>query len=137
MGNAVLIHGKNIKSFMKSIIIGAVVGTIIAAITFLLSAFIFSKLPVPLSIIPYVSIFCVALGSLMGGYFAGKVNGEKGILVGLIVSAVFVIIILIISLCTKDMSQMFDMYTTIKLVGIMLAGIIGGIIGVNKKNTMF
>lgn len=135
MGNAVLIHGKNIKSFTKSVLVGAVIGISLAAITFLISAFIFSKVSAPLGIIPYVAIACVLFGSFMGGYFAGKINGEKGIIMGLIVAAIFVIIILIISLVTNNI--MFDMITSVKLISIVVAGIIGGIIGVNKKNAQF
>ena len=93
----------------------------------------FSNLSNELS--PVLATVSVALGVLVAAFYAAKKVGSKGYLVGLAVGGITFLIILLISLVVD--SGGITINTVFHLVIIMLASLIGGISGVNKKGKKY
>ncbi len=135
MSRSVIINGKNIQGFIKSIVAGSIVGAIVTTALLMLSALIISKVSIPLRLTPYISIGCVVIGLAIGSFLSGRINGEKGIIIGLVVTVIFIAVLFIIGLLTSGI--MLNVSGSVKLGVLTLTGIIGGILGVNKNPEQF
>lgn len=65
------------------------------------------------------------------GYKSGKKASSKGYLEGLKVSGLFLLILLIINIFTSN--NIFSLTTLIYYLVLLLSGVFGGSIGINKK----
>ncbi len=82
----------------------------------------------------YSSIFAtvsIAIGSLVASFYLGNKQGQKGILIGLAVGGITFIIITLISLLMDNGAVGINIL--FHFIIIMLASLIGAILGVNKK----
>ena len=93
----------------------------------------FSNLSNELS--PVLATISVASGVLVAAFYAAKKVGSKGYLVGLAVGGITFLIILLISLVVD--SGGITINTVFHLIIIMLAALIGGISGVNKRGKKY
>lgn len=84
---------------------------------------------------PVLATVSVALGVLVAAFYAAKKVGSKGYLVGLAVGGITFLIILLISLVVD--SGGITINTVFHLIIIMLAALIGGISGVNKRGKKY
>lgn len=73
----------------------------------------------------------VAAGTLVAAFYLGKKLGNKGIFIGGSIGGITFIIITILSLILDNGAVGMNML--LRFIIIMLSGLIGGIIGVNKK----
>ncbi len=73
----------------------------------------------------------VAAGCFAGGFYAAKKIGQKGLINGAIIGIITFGIVTLISLIVDDGAITFN--TLFHLIIFMLSAIIGGIIGVNKR----
>ncbi|MEE1073868.1 MAG: TIGR04086 family membrane protein [Acutalibacteraceae bacterium] len=80
---------------------------------------------------PLFATLSIAMGCFAASLYLGNYKGEKGILVGGAVALVIFIITSVISLLVNDGS--FSIHLLLRFVIILLASLIGAIIGVNKK----
>ena len=73
----------------------------------------------------------VSFSAFAGSYTAVRIYKEKGLIVGIITSLLIFIIIFITGLlnCTDNVSVM----SLTKLIAVLCAGALGGIVSVNKK----
>jgi len=87
----------------------------------------------------YTAIFgtvSVAVGILVSSFLTAKKIGKKGFLTGITVGLIVFALVTIISLIIDDSS--FTVNTLFHLIIYVLAGAIGGILGVNKtSNTKY
>lgn len=93
----------------------------------------FSNLSNELS--PVLATISVASGVLVAAFYAAKKVGSKGYLVGLAVGGTTFLIILLISLVVD--SGGITINTVFHLIIVMLAALIGGISGVNKRGKKY
>ena len=80
---------------------------------------------------PLFATISVALGCLVSSRTFAKSVGKRGYLVGSLIGAVTFTIITLIALIVN--SSAIGVNTLFRFIIIMLASIIGGVIGVNKK----
>lgn len=74
--------------------------------------------------IPLISIF-------IGSYKLGKTSNQKGYIVGLKYSGIWVIIFLIFNIITKNITLIGILY----LILMILIGVFASILGINKRRT--
>ena len=84
---------------------------------------------------PLFATVSVALGCLVSSLFLARSIGKKGLLIGGAVGFVTFIILTLIALVVNNSG--ITVNTLFRFIIIMLASIIGGIIGVNKKQEKY
>lgn len=130
-------NSKNVNTnlFIKSFLIGSFSGFIII-ILFSLIASVLTLLASGVSDFFYliVSNIIFVLGAFFGGYISGRVNKEKGLIIG--ITAGF--ILSIITLCTSLIIGNFEgnVFSLVKIIIAVLSSGIGGIISVNRKKSV-
>ena len=81
---------------------------------------------------PFATI-SVAAGTLVASHYAAKKIGDRGYLVGMLVGIVVFVIITALSMIINKSG--FTLNTLFHFIIIMLSGIVGGIMGVNKDKS--
>lgn len=120
--------GKGFKNYIKSFIIEILV-TAAMIMLFALVMYFFE------TGYKYAAVFAtvsVAAGSFAAAFFTARKNASKGLLTGLIVGGITFIVITLISLIINHGGLTSN--TLFHLIIIMLASMIGGIVGVNRSN---
>lgn len=117
----------------RAIIISILLTTIISAGLLALLAFILGKMEtLPKGIIPVLTIIVSCVAVFLGSFIASLMLKEKGIVNGLIIAFIFSAIVLSIAFFTYEAE--FGLSGITKLAAIFISGILGGILGVNRKN---
>lgn len=117
------------KSMLLNVIKGSLVSLIITIILIIgLTVFMmFKELSggtVNITMIVFTGI-AIAIGAIL----ATKKNGEKGWLVGLLVSILYFIVVYIISSALNGF--VFKQYDLVRFVMAMVVGLVSGILGIN------
>lgn len=120
---------------LKSVLAGLISG-VIAIITLCI---LFSLITVSVDNTEYtlfsvLSNIIYIFSSFFAGYVSGKVNKEKGLIVGALTGFCLVIVALTVSLILKNFN--FGIKTVLKIIISVLSAGIGGIVAVNKKKTV-
>lgn len=118
---------------IRATILSTLAAATIAVLLLMAISFLLSKtgvlpknvLPITTTVIASVAVFC---GGLVSSFYLK----EKGILNGLIVAAVFSIVLFCISAFVYQVE--FGGAGLTKFAAIFLSGILGGIVGVNRKS---
>ena len=123
-------NGIKNKSLLSLVITSSLIEIFVTLVAIFVFAavMLFCELPAE-----YSTIFAtasVALGSFLAAFYAAKKLSKRGFAVGLIVGGITFIIVTLISIFTDKGS--FTSNTLFHLIIIMLASLIGGIMGVNK-----
>ncbi len=107
--------------------------TISAAALLAIAALIFGKMgTLPKGIIPVLTTVIGCVSVFLGGFFSALYQKENGLLLGLLSGAVFAVVILLAaSLIFKNE---FTVGSVGKLAAVLIAGSLGGILGVNRKS---
>lgn len=130
--NKILKSSNKENSIIKRIASGSIVSILITLIGLVIFAFLLTYTNMSEGYIPTVTIIITIISILIGSSFSMygiRKNGiEKGAIVGLIY---IVTIYMLSSLIEKDFS--INTYSIIMIIGSVLAGALGGIIGVNRK----
>lgn len=118
---------------VRSIIIGAVVGAALCAALLGACALAFvSAGHIPQGLISPLVIALSVISSFFAGFVSAKISKKRGLvygaLTGMLLFAVFVVSGLIAS------HEAISMTAVIRLVVMVLAGAIGGLLGVNRKS---
>ncbi len=82
---------------------------------------------------PLFASLSLALGGFASSFYIGNFKGEKGILLGSAVGALIFIITTLITLLVN--SGAITVYLLLRFIIILLASMIGAILGVNKKHS--
>lgn len=117
---------------IKKILIGSGVSIVITIIGLIIFASLLTYTAISESTIPTVTIVITVISILIGSSLCMSTVKKNGIINGAIIGLIYIITIyLISSLIEKNFS--LNTYSIIMIIGSILAGALGGIIGVNRK----
>ena len=120
------------KNNIKIIAKGSLVSIIITIVALMIFAIILSSTGVPETAIPTVIIIITAVSILIGSSLSMTKIKKNGIVNGALIGLIYIVFIyLLSSIVERDFS--ISLYSIIMIVGSILAGAIGGIIGINKR----
>lgn len=123
---------KNGNSLYKNIASSVLIGLIVFAVLLPLFALVVTLLDLNISSTGPLASICIGISSAASGFIAAKKNNSKGLLLGSICGFIIFAIVKIIALLINPAG--ITLITLIHLTIIMLAGCIGGILGVNSNN---
>lgn len=119
------------RSNLKNYIIGLVLGSVSTLLLMLLCAFIIVFAELDRAMSEPLATVCVAIGTVIAAFYSSYKIGNKGFVTGLIIAIIFFMIITAISLLIDGSG--FSLNSVFHLVIILLSGLIGGVLGVNRK----
>ncbi len=96
-------------------------------------AFVLTKIDVPESVISVVTAAALCIGAYVGGYVGAKRNRRNGLLLGVLCGAFIFMILFLLSIIFAKSTE--GLSGGAKLFLVLLCGAVGGIVGVNSKNT--
>ena len=115
--------------FLQSVFKGFVVGIVVTGLLLCVFAGIMLMLDMSAASTEYFSVAALIIASFIGGFFAAKFSGEKGLMTGAAVGgALFLFISLISVIFARDV-KLLDF--VIRLAATLPAATVGGILGVN------
>ena len=121
------------KKLIKSTVFGVIIGCLVTMIITLIAAVVFLKSgKMPGDILGYITLAFLGIGSLAGGYVSARIYKSSGIMCGAAVGVPMFIITFVVGM--TSFSGNIGIMLLLKFAVIMLAAIIGGILGVNKKD---
>ena len=120
---------KFFKKFILSTVFGTGIGILSSAILIFLMAAALTVGNVPAMIISPVTVIFLAFGGLVGGFASARFSEEKGFLCGAFSGVIFFIAAWISGAFFDSFG--FGTAAIIKATMIIIAGSLGGIIGVN------
>ncbi|MCL2013373.1 MAG: TIGR04086 family membrane protein [Oscillospiraceae bacterium] len=117
-------------SLIKPMIISLTSGMAAIFLLFILFALLMSAQSIPFSVVHTLIIAAGAIGGFIAGFIFGKQTRRHGMLLGALCGILLCVNVLIVSVISFG----FDIqaYSLIKLVAIIAASAIGGVMGVNK-----
>ncbi len=120
------------REFIKSLIIGVISSVaFIIVLTCILSVIMLISSVLPYEYIDYIMLVIDAIGVLLGGYIAARINKSQGLYLGLLNGAVIFLALIISGLCVSNAT--LTVITLLKAFIILIFSAIGGIKGVNTK----
>lgn len=120
--------GNNIKKIIK----GSLISIIVTILGLLIFASLLSYTNISESTIPTVTIIITAISILIGSSLSMSTIKKNGIINGAIIGVIYIITIYILSSIIEGTFSL-NRYSIMMIIGSILAGALGGIIGVNKK----
>lgn len=120
--------GNNIKKILK----GSVISIVITLIALIIFASLLSYTNVAESTIPTVIIVITIISILIGSSLCMSNVKKNGILNGAVIGLIYILVIYLLSSILEGNFGL-NTYSIIMMIGSVLAGALGGIIGVNKK----
>ena len=122
----------DLKTNFIKIIKGSIIAIIISVICFTIFATVLTCTDIKENTIPSVVLIISLISILIGSCISSRKIKKKGILNGAIVGITYISIIYILSSILLTGFSL-NLYATIMIIGAVLAGMIGGIVGVNIK----
>ena len=120
---------------LQSVIIGMIVGILLCSLMIFLLSFILVKSgQLPMNTV-YIALQVIgALSAFAGSYVAVRIYKEYGMLLGLLTSFFIYLIVLAVGLSTC--SEPLSMLSLTKLIAMLCAGAVGGILSVNRRKSI-
>lgn len=120
--------GNNIKKIIK----GSIVSIIITLISLLIFASLLTYTNVSESTIPTVTIIITIISILIGSSLCMSTIKKNGIINGVAIGLIYITFIYLLSSVIEG-NFALNLKSIIMIIGAVLAGGLGGIIGVNRK----
>lgn len=122
----------NKTKVVKAILFGALIGILLCTCLTVIATIIVVKMKsIPTDYINIISIIFCVISAFFSGFIAVRIAKSKGMLYGALTAMLLYLILLIAGLCVNSGSLSFVSLT--KLISMVIAGGIGGIFAVNKK----
>ena len=117
---------------VKAVIISVIVNAVTTAFCMLVLCF-FMTLSGALfeNVLKFLTLIPLAVGGYVGGFCAGRINKQKGMLLGTVSGIIICVTLIIISFCIQNTNITYMLI--LKAIAIILFSEIGGIKGINKK----
>lgn len=120
-----------ISRFLNPLLWGVAGGCAVSAALLLGVAGIMAARDLPLGLIAGIGVAVAVMGCLAGGYISARRTRERGLFWGLLCSAVLFLLLFLGSLFLPGQTVTFLL--PVKLFAMLLAGAMGGILGVNHR----
>ena len=117
---------------IKKILIGSVVSIIITIIGLIIFAGLLTYTSISESTIPTVTIIITIISILIGSSICMSTVRKNGIINGVLIGLIYIGVIYILSSLIEE-NFALDLKSLIMIIGALIAGAVGGIIGVNRK----
>jgi putative membrane protein (TIGR04086 family) len=120
------------KKAVKSVLFGVLLGSLITVLMMLVASLIIvmgGKLPTDM--LPYLTLFFLAVGSFSGGFASARLYKSAGILIG--AATGLVILIAVILSGAESFSEGVSFFTLYKALCALVASALGGVVGVNRR----
>ena len=124
-------HSPLLHRLLRPILLGLCVGVVTGTALLTLAALLVQKVDLSPSLLPYVAVAAVALGSFAGGLIAALLAKERGLLTGAICGTLVYLLLLVAGL--SRFGGVEGGYALIKWAVLTAAGALGGVLGVNRK----
>lgn len=121
-------NGNNIKKIAK----GSIISIVITIIALLIFSALLSYTSISEGTIPTVIIIITAISILIGSSLSMSSIKKNGIINGALIGLIYILTIYILSSIIEGTFSL-NIYSIVMIIGSVLAGALGGIIGVNKK----
>lgn len=122
-------------SVLTNTAFSALSGFAVIIIFILAFAFIATKIDVTDKIISVISSAALCAGAYAGGFISAKKRRKNGLFMGILCGLFMFFIIIIIS--TFFVRTISGFSPSLKLILTLIFGAVGGIVGVNSKNSRF
>lgn len=120
-----------LSRYVRPAAISLVTGILVCAVILLLFSLVLSTQNIPQSAIDPMATAAVASGALVAGYVCSRQIRRNGLLCGLVCGVILSFVLLLASLGVSDYG--FGIPALFKVVFILLLSMIGGVLGVNRK----
>ena len=117
---------------IKKILIGSGVSIIITIIGLIIFASILTYTSIAESAIPTVTIIITAISILIGSSISMSNVRKNGIINGVLIGLIYIGFIYVLSSIIEG-NFALDLKSIIMIIGAIIAGAVGGIIGVNRR----
>ena len=118
---------QDLKKILKGVLLSLVMSVILAAILAIIVFFA----DISDRTVSTVVMILSALSVFFGAVVLAKNIDSRGLLNGLILAALYFLVLMSISFLTGGVS--FDSFAALRLISILAAGMLGGILGINSK----
>lgn len=117
---------------VKAVAIGVLCSVVLAVLlTCLFSMMLNMMSGIPYDLIDYVMVAIEGFSVLMGAYIACVIAKAKGLIIGALCGAISLLIVFAVGMSMAKNN--IGLLTIIRSIVMLLCGIIGGIMGVNRK----
>ncbi|MEE0857863.1 MAG: TIGR04086 family membrane protein [Acutalibacteraceae bacterium] len=117
---------------LRSVLIGVLVGIAVCSVLIVLLSFLLVKMgQLPTNTVYILLQIIGALSAFLGGYTAVRIYKSMGLLLGVSTAFIMFLIVFLIGISTSVESV--SMLSLTKLVAMLCAGAVGGILSVNKR----
>ena len=117
---------------IKKIIKGSLISIAITIIALIIYAILLTYTTIAENIIPAVTIVITTISILIGSSLCMATVKKNGIINGAIIGLIYIVAIYLLSSVLEGEFAL-NTYSIIMIIGSILAGALGGIIGVNRK----
>lgn len=123
--------GVRFGSMIKPLIWGLLCCAISISLLFVIASLIISRFDVPIPSISTIVLVCAGISSFLGGYVSAKIYKRQGLIIGFLSGLLFALVIIICSLL--EAGSLISVQNLIKYIVILVAAMLGGILGVNHR----
>ena len=117
---------------VKAVVIGVLISLVLAVILSCLFAVMLNMMSgIPYGIIDYVTVAIEGFSVLIGAYIACVIAKSKGLIIGLLCGAISLLVVFAIGMSMAKNN--IGLLTVSRSAVMLLCGIVGGIMGVNRK----
>lgn len=119
---------------VKAVLIGTAAGAVIILV--ILSAIcgvLTATSSIPYRLLPYLVLIADAGGALCGAYTAAAIHKSRGLILGLSCGFILFVILFSVGMCSGGT---IGLPTLLKAIVLIVFGVLGGILGVNKKERL-
>ena len=121
----------DLHHILKGVLWGVLAGETVTVLLLLLFALVMTLAGLPLAAADWLSAIAFCFGAFASGFFASRIVKQKGLLIGLICGVILTVIMFLIGTVFSKIDT--SLFLLLKAAGSILFGIIGGILGVNRK----
>lgn len=111
--------------------VGVLTALTVGAVCLLLIALLMTFFDLPPEMETTLSVIAAVLGAFVGGLVAGRMSGKQGWLVGAVCGLAVWLILLVTGIVLHRGADIGFLF--IKLAALLSGGMIGGMVGVNRK----
>ncbi|MBQ2779989.1 MAG: TIGR04086 family membrane protein [Clostridia bacterium] len=116
---------------LRPLLWGVLVGVVSCLLVLLMMAAVLAAGDIARSAITPLAVAAAVFAALVGGFLTARLRGEKGWLFGAACGLILYVLVMLTGLIMTQ--QLKGGYAFLKLVLMVLAGAVGGVLGVNRR----